>query len=114
MMIFPTPRSFGTQPAGPCTSSEVLRAGATALGIHFEIDAELRVVLDSVPFATLADADAHLDARAIRLGQLLAIQAAKEEEAARLVICQREARIAIEETRESFTPRDVLPEALRF
>ena len=112
-MIFPTPRSFGTQPAGPCTSSNVLRAGAISLGVRFELTAD-GVQVDGVTFASLAEADAYLDVVAIRLGQLLAIRAAKEEEAARLVICQREARIAIEETRESFTPRNVLPEALRF
>ena len=108
-----TPRSFGAQPAGPCVSTDRLRAGAEVLGVVFTMDAD-GVLLDGVRHASLIEADKYLDVVAIRLGQLLAIRAAKEEEAARLVICQREARIAIEETREAFTPRDVLPEALRF
>lgn len=113
MMIFPTARSFGAQPAGPCTSSNVLRAGAISLGIRFEIDAD-GVLLDGVPFASLAEAEEHLDERAVRLGQLLAIRAAKELEENRLYEEAREARTALENTRESFTPSGVLPKALRF
>ena len=108
-----TPRSFGAQPAGPCTSSNVLRAGAISLGIRFEIDAD-GVLLDGVPFASLAEAEEHLDERAVRLGQALAIRAAKEFEENRLYEEAREARTALENTRESFTPSGVLPEALRF
>ena len=113
MMIFPTPRSFGTQPAGPCTSSNVLRAGAISLGVRFELTAD-GVQVDGVTFASLAEADAYLDVVAIRLGQLLAIRAAKELEENRLYEEAREARTALENTRESFTPSGVLPEALRF
>ena len=111
--IYTTPRSFGAQPAGPCTSSTVLRAGAISLGVRFELTAD-GVLLDGVPFASLADADDHLDLLAMRLGQLLAIRAAKELEENRLYEEAREARTALENTRESFTPRNVLPEALRF
>lgn len=100
-MIFPTPRAFGKMGYGPCRSSEVLRAGAAAVGVTFELDAEQRVVVDGITVATLAEADEHIEARAIRQGHLIALRAAKEAEEARLVICQREARIAIQETRDA-------------
>lgn len=98
----PTARSFGKTPAGPCVSSDRLRAGAEALGVAFHLDAD-GVQLDGVRYASLSDADAYLAevAETRQLGAWLsAAQTGVEEQAtqarrdAQVIAVQREAPIA--------------------
>ncbi|MEO8154723.1 MAG: hypothetical protein ABI605_16755 [Rhizobacter sp.] len=70
----PTPRDFGATPAGPCVSSKALQAGASALGIKFELTPSGVRIGDEL-FATLTAADEHLEAIAEAMGERLAHEA---------------------------------------